>query len=422
MVKMKPSGEFSLEGWHYDLRSDESRSNNNYFHIEPQKHREINIPVVIPSYATDEMSNQLFVRISDFHQSSSDPPEPQFTTVVSSPTSIKQIGHLDVSAQDIAIQGDFAYVAAGVNGLRVFDISDPTTPIEVGVYDAWGDTWDVAVKDNYIYAIFGSCDVPDYHRGNQSVSCHDSDLFVIDASTPPKLVETSKYDLPADNYESHLQKLEIMGDNLYIKNALGQLHILNLSEPATPRKVNFPDTLVNDFFLTEPYLYLVPPNNFTFLAEGGLTSDSYVKILDRSSLIEIGSYNLPEMSPALEVIVIDRLAYIRTGIPCVGVCQTSYYYDWFVLDVSEPTAPVEIVDIRYEPIEGRDITFTDGYAYLADGKAGLRVLDITNSRYPIEVDAFGAGEPRNAFNVEESGGYIYLASGEGGLSILQYEE
>jgi hypothetical protein len=68
----------------------------------------------------------------------------------------------------------------------------------------------------------------------------------------------------------------------------------------------------------------------------------------------------------------------------------------------------------------RDITFVDNYAYLADGKAGLRVLDISNSAAPFEVDAFGTGTPRYASGIEASDGYIYLANGEGGLSILQY--
>jgi hypothetical protein len=108
------------------------------------------------------------------------------------------------------------------------------------------------------------------------------------------------------------------------------------------------------------------------------------------------------------------------------MCE-SYYYSWFLFDVSNPTNPVEITHTEtdylklylsdptestkfYKPFEIRDIAFVDSYAYLADGQAGLRVLDISSPEQPpVEVDAFGAGAPRYALNVEVSDGYIYLA-------------
>ena len=70
-----------------------------------------------------------------------------------------------------------------------------------------------------------------------------------------------------------------------------------------------------------------------------------------------------------------------------------------------------------------DVKDIDGdYAYLADGKAGLRILNIADPLNFSEVDAFGAGIPRFALDVAVSNGLIYLANGDGGLSILRYNK
>ncbi|MCP4540848.1 MAG: hypothetical protein GY832_27240 [Chloroflexi bacterium] len=55
----------------------------------------------------------------------------------------------DVS--DVAVEGDYAYVAAGEQGLRVVDVSNPAIPTEVGFYNTPGDAHAVTVADGYVY-------------------------------------------------------------------------------------------------------------------------------------------------------------------------------------------------------------------------------------------------------------------------------
>jgi hypothetical protein len=382
------------------------------------------------------MVNKLFVRISNHHGYG--PSEPQFTTVVSVPTSIKQVSQVDVSAQDVAVQGNYAFVATGPDGLHVLDITDPTKPTEIADYSQQGATWHIATGGSYIYAILvNPCDAP--HINDWSF-CRSNKLYVLDVSNPTKPVEVGLYNLPDYTYpEEEFEyregsKLKIFGNYAYVK-ASQELYILDISDPTKVNKVNPPNMQIEDFFVTDEYLYVIPLNGYNF-KDGAETS--YLKILDRSSLVELGSYHLPKLSPAVEVTVINHIAYVRTMIPCIDMCE-SYYYSWFLFDVSNPTNPVEITHTEtnylklnafdptestkfYKPFEIQDIAFIDDYAYLADGQAGLRVLDISSPEQPpIEMDAFGAGAPRYALNVEVSDGYIYLANGEeGGLSILQY--
>jgi len=54
-------------------------------------------------------------------------------------------------ADDVKVIGDYAYVAAGYSGLRILDISDPETPIEVGYCQTPDDAEAVDVQGNYAY-------------------------------------------------------------------------------------------------------------------------------------------------------------------------------------------------------------------------------------------------------------------------------
>ncbi|MBD3407143.1 MAG: hypothetical protein GF411_13575 [Candidatus Lokiarchaeota archaeon] len=413
-ARLNPTREMVLDGWrwNYDVRINEySNSEYRILNLGPQEYKEVSIPVVIPDYATNGMMSELTVKIPYYHQSPSEL-EPQFTSVVSTPTSIKQLGHIDIPAYGVAIQDKFAYIAAGTKGLHVYDISEPMNPIQVEVYNQQGAVWDVNVKGQSLYVIFGSCDTSD------GKWCSQSNLYILDLSYPNQPEEIGFYALSEKGYDRYhqSQKLEILDDYAYIKEAWGQLHILDISNRYKPKNVNPQDMQILDFYLTDKYLYLVPSNPDD-------PEHNDVKILDRFSLTEIGSYTLthhPHAKPAkIELMLINSLAYVRTEIPWLGV-GTEPISNWIVLDISDPTTPVEITNIPYKPMIAKDIAFVDDYAYLADGKAGLRVLDVSNSVAPVEVDAFGAGAPRYASSVEVSNGYIYLANGEGGLSILQH--
>ncbi len=53
------------------------------------------------------------------------------------------------SAQDVVVVGDLAYVAAGVSGLQIVNVSNPENPEEVGQCNTPGS--DVAVSGDYAY-------------------------------------------------------------------------------------------------------------------------------------------------------------------------------------------------------------------------------------------------------------------------------
>ena len=70
-------------------------------------------------------------------------------------------------AADVAVAGNYAYVADVTNGLEIIDVSDPTHCARVGGFDTFGVAYGVTVVGRYAY-------VADYNAG----------LQVIDVSNP----------------------------------------------------------------------------------------------------------------------------------------------------------------------------------------------------------------------------------------------
>ena len=55
----------------------------------------------------------------------------------------------------VAVSGNYAYVADDESGLRVIDITNPSSPFEAGYYDTPGYASGVAVAGNYAYVADG---------------------------------------------------------------------------------------------------------------------------------------------------------------------------------------------------------------------------------------------------------------------------
>ena len=88
------------------------------------------------------------------------------------------------SARCVAVQGDYAYVAATTSGLQVVDITTPELPVIVGGVDTPDCAHGVAVQGNYAY-------VADRYSG----------LQVVDITTPELPVIVGGVDTPSNAYD-----------------------------------------------------------------------------------------------------------------------------------------------------------------------------------------------------------------------------
>jgi hypothetical protein len=81
-----------------------------------------------------------------------------------------------------------------------------------------------------------------------------------------------------------------------------------------------------------------------------------------------------------------------------------------IVDIADPAHPV--VAGRSSPLPGFEaLSVTGGYAYVAAGPGGLRVLDVSDPAAPVEV--FAQAFDSSAFGTAIAGSYLYLGAGDG---------
>jgi hypothetical protein len=138
------------------------------------------------------------------------------------PANPQRVGACDSggSAQGVAVSGHYAYVTGSWeedgSGLQVIDISDPSDPRRVGgySYDARGFAQHVAVLGNYAY-----------------VAAY-SDLEVIDISNPANPHWVGGYAI-----SGYAQGVAVSGHYAYVTDQDAGLQVLDVSDPANPQWV-----------------------------------------------------------------------------------------------------------------------------------------------------------------------------------------
>jgi len=70
---------------------------------------------------------------------------------ISNPAHPILVGHGPGGGWGIAVSGSYAYAADATNGLRIVNISNPSSPTEVGFYETPGLAKQVAVSGKYVY-------------------------------------------------------------------------------------------------------------------------------------------------------------------------------------------------------------------------------------------------------------------------------
>ena len=288
-------------------------------------------------------------------------------------------------ASGVFVEDGYAYVADGYfqlqdeGGLLIYDVSEPSTPQQVGKYSTnVGGPNEVVVIDDYAY-------VADGQNG----------LLILDVSNKEMPVRVSSFDT------SYATDLVIRGDYAYVTDRTGGLVIIDHSFKQLPAQVGSYDTegeawgldLVGDYAHITDFDY-------------GL------------AIIDVSNPNLPQMVSdldtdglAMKVTVVDDMAYIADNTNGL-----------IMADVSQVSAPA--LAGHFDTAGSvMDVELADGYVYVCDGDR-LFILEATDVTYPKAVGFYeatgnGGGE---GVHIAVRGDYAYLANGEAGLVILDLSD
>jgi putative ubiquitin-RnfH superfamily antitoxin RatB of RatAB toxin-antitoxin module len=170
----------------------------------------------------------------------------------------------------VAISGNYAYVADGAGGLVVVDVTNPAAPTLKGRYDTAGNAENVAIVGNYAYVADG-----------------DNGLVVIDITNPAVPTLKGSY-----NTVGHAYGITVSGNYAYVADGVNGLAIINISNPAKP-------TLVSSY-VTKFAQNVVKSGNYVYIAD----DTSGLVILDVSNVATptlAGGYNTAGHGYSVEV-------------------------------------------------------------------------------------------------------------------------
>ncbi len=285
-------------------------------------------------------------------------------------------------AHGIAVSGTNAYVANGSDGLRIFEVSDPANPVNVGhcpnfyPYDSL-QALSVAVSSNFAYVAEDA----------------EDELVAADISNTANPTNVWQW----EGY-GYCQCVAIQDRYLFTADSTNGMGIFDISSGSQPNVIG---RVYNG-----GYAYGVAVSgHYAFLANG---TDG------------VRVYNIS--NPSLPI----NVAHTNDGGFANGIAVSGIYaylandYDGLrVYDISIPSNPVNIAHINNGGFAD-GVAVSGNYAYLANDINGLRVYDISVPSNPINV-AYASNTNIAggiASGVAVSGAYVYVANGSDGLRIF----
>jgi hypothetical protein len=300
--------------------------------------------------------------------------------------SLEYVGSYDTYAHNIAILGNYAYVADWDDGLLIINIEDPANLTLAGSYDTGNSVHSVAISGNYAY-------VTEWNNGLVIVNIEDL--------TNPTLV--GSYDINGEAFD-----VTISGNYAYLVSSNDLISILDIEDPANP-------TLVGSYDTDNPFDVTIL-GNYAYVPDGtdGLL---IVNIEDPANPTLVGSY---DTNGASCVTISGNYAYvanISSGL--------------VILNIEDPTNPTLAgsYDIDTESrgysvaISGNYVYVVYGYNAAQDGElvilefgyTPLAVIDSISpspARFSDEISFSGSGEDYDGIIVA----YEWTSSRDGFLS------
>ncbi|MBN1165024.1 MAG: T9SS type A sorting domain-containing protein [Candidatus Krumholzibacteriota bacterium] len=335
---------------------------------------------------------------------------------ISNPYNPALVGSCDTpgSAIGVAVSGNYAYVTADSSGLRVIDVSIPSGPIEVGVLNIGHNFYGIAEKDNHVY-------VADYWDG----------LYVIDVSDPENPDSVGAY-------HCHPRNVVIDGNYAYLACYGKGLYVVDITDPSQPDSVGYYGTIINAYGVSvqDDHAYVAglfggmwildisnpeEPDSVGYCSVGGwdieVMGDYAYLANDQEglSVIDITGLDNPELAGGYEtgnrlyeVFTFGNYVYIDDG-GDKGLA---------VLDISEPDNP-----IRVGQSDGifsvSSMAFKDSHIFVAAYTAGLLVMDLTDPENPNSVGSYGANATANSvLQLAINGDYAYVLRSASGVTVL----
>jgi hypothetical protein len=268
----------------------------------------------------------------------------------------------------------YAYVADGSGGIAVIDVTNPWEPRAVTIIETSEFVQDVEIFNNRLY-----------------ISERSEGLVIYDLSSPENPVRMGSRVTPGK-----ASRVVLQGEYAYIADHNRGLRIINIANPFDPREYGFFDlpTQVKDL--------VIAGNGFAYLIDG-VAGMWTVSLGDRRNPIPVNFLDTPGEPTGLDLGNDGRL-YIADGSKGLHVVDIT----------TNPINPT-ILATYGDLTDVRAVKFKDGFAYIAGGREGFPVLDMSDLANITRTGFFGTDG--YALNIDIAGNYAYIVTSQGKIDI-----
>ena len=296
----------------------------------------------------------------------SDPDSPTLTYTATT----RSIGVFDTSdAKSVTVDGTTAYVADGVDGIRVLDVSDPADISTLGLFDTT-DAQSVAVVGTTVYVADGA-----------------DGLRVLDVSDPASITQLGFFDT------SDAKSVMVDGTTAYLADGAGGVRVLDVTVPAAITEAGF--------FVTTDAQSIIVDGTTAYVADGV----DGVRVLDVSNPANISELGSFDTTDAQSVAVIGTTVYVADGADGLRI-----------LDVSAPAA-ISQVGV-FDMTDAKSVVLNGTTAYVADGTDGLMVLDVSVPGNVNRIASYPTGGIAQSVMLSADDAQAYVAGGANGLAVV----
>ncbi|MBK9356331.1 MAG: hypothetical protein IPN08_02910 [Bacteroidales bacterium] len=343
----------------------------------------------------------------------------------SNPVSPVVLSYLSLpdAAGSIDLQGNYAYLSAGSAGLRIINVADPEHPFETGNYNAGPNSqcWGIDVSGNHAYLAYGM-----------------EGFRIVDITDPVNPVETGSFILP----EADIFSRVVVSGNIAFTNVGSTVYALNVEDPDLPALLGTKTIIgeITDMEIRQNMLLCVSNFNDFSSSFYGLV---VLNVQNPSAITQIGQYDTQEYS--YKLCLKDNLCYLGNGTAGIAVLNVDALgLITYVGNSSGFSSPVRFAEVWGNRIfaggeklglqlfnldapavltrisdfrtlhDSRDIQVAGNFAYIADGRNGLVVVDISDPVKPLitgQVPNSG-----NGLGLALNNNYAYIADGQNGIA------
>ncbi|TFG19112.1 MAG: hypothetical protein EU530_07190 [Promethearchaeota archaeon] len=279
-------------------------------------------------------------------------------------SNITQVGQYDLSFKSlvsVTVDGNYAYVISH-DGFEIIDVTDVTNPVKIGGVDN-GYGMGIDINGNYAY-------VCEFERG----------VGIYDISIKSSPSEFSRID------DFMIIEEITVGNHIYAAMGEEGLVQIDASDPAD---------------LSSPAVYTAAPIYKAEIHEGYIygVSEGELKVISETTMTAVTNY----MGNFVDVALHGSRAYIF------------YYLGFDILDISIPTSPVFLGNYTHEGVGLIGGVADDTYLYAIDPDEGIYVIDITTATAPTVV---GEIESYYVDEIVVENNMAYFVSRNLGLTVV----